>query len=178
MQILRHYPFSILTVLAIWYLSFFTPPHTQLEEINNFDKLVHVCMYGGLSSIIWIEYLIQHKQIKSFPLIMRSILFPILMSGCIEILQSCCTDNRSGIGLILLPTAQEYAWLHWQGTTFIARSSRKNITTGLLTPSHKKTKRRVLSQQPASIKYIILKIESYRFYLKSFKSSCNLWRVK
>lgn len=54
MQILRHYPFSILTVLAIWYLSFFTPPHTQLEEINNFDKLVHVCMYGGLSSIIWI----------------------------------------------------------------------------------------------------------------------------
>ena len=52
MQILRHYPFSILTVLAIWYLSFFTPPHTQLEEINNFDKLVHVCMYGGLSSII------------------------------------------------------------------------------------------------------------------------------
>ena len=96
MQILRHYPFSILTVLAIWYLSFFTPPHTQLEEINNFDKLVHVCMYGGLSSIIWIEYLIQHKQIKSFPLIMGSILFPILMSGCIEILQSCCTDNRSG----------------------------------------------------------------------------------
>ena len=42
MQILRHYPFSILTVLAIWYLSFFTPPHTQLEEINNFDKLVHM----------------------------------------------------------------------------------------------------------------------------------------
>ena len=83
MQILRHYPFSILTVLAIWYLSFFTPPHTQLEKINNFDKLVHVCMYGGLSSIIWIEYLIQHKQIKSLP-------------GCIEILQSCCTDNRSG----------------------------------------------------------------------------------
>lgn len=64
MQILRHYPFSILTILAIWYLSFFTPPHTQLEEINNFDKLVHVCMYGGLSSIIWIEHLIRHKQIK------------------------------------------------------------------------------------------------------------------
>ncbi len=33
---------------------------------------------------------------ESFPLIMGSILFPILMSGCIEILQSCCTDNRSG----------------------------------------------------------------------------------
>ena len=53
MQILRHYPFSILTVLAIGYLSFFTPPHTQLEEINNFDKLVHVCMYGG----DWIDFI-------------------------------------------------------------------------------------------------------------------------
>lgn len=49
MQILRHYPFSILTVLAIGYLSFFTPPHTQLEEINNFDKLVHVCMYACMA---------------------------------------------------------------------------------------------------------------------------------
>lgn len=96
MQILRHHLFSILTILAIWYLSFFTPPHTQLEEITNFDKLVHICMYGGLSSIIWIEYLIRHKQIKSLQLIIESILIPILMSGCIEILQSCCTDNRSG----------------------------------------------------------------------------------
>ena len=96
MQILRHYPFSILTILAIWYLSFFTPPHTQLEEINNFDKLVHVCMYGGLSSIIWIEHLIRHKQIKKIQLTIGGILLPILMSGIIEILQSQCTDNRSG----------------------------------------------------------------------------------
>lgn len=96
MQILRHYTFSILTILAIWYLSFFTPPHTQLEEINNFDKLVHVCMYGGLSSIIWIEHLIRYKQIKKIQLTIGGILLPILMSGIIEILQSQCTDNRSG----------------------------------------------------------------------------------
>lgn len=97
MQIFKQYPFSILTILTIWYLSFFTPPHTQLEGINNFDKLVHVCMYAGLSSIIWIEYLIQHKQIKSYQLIIiGSLILPILMSGCIEILQSYCTDNRSG----------------------------------------------------------------------------------
>lgn len=96
MKILRQYPFSILTILVIWYLSFFTPPHTQLEEINNFDKLVHVCMYGGLCSIIWIEHLIQHKQIQKMQLTIGGFLFPILMSGIIEILQSCCTDNRSG----------------------------------------------------------------------------------
>lgn len=178
MQILRHYPFSILTVLAIWYLSFFTPPHTQLEEINNFDKLVHVCMYGGLSSIIWIEYLIQHKQIKSFPLIMGSILFPILMSGCIEILQSCCTDNRSGDWIDFIANCTGVCLASLAGHYIYRPFIQKKYHSGLLTPSHKKTRRRVLSQQPASIKYIILKIESYRFYLKSFKSSCNLWRVK
>lgn len=96
MQFLRHYPFSILTTLVIWYLSFFTPPQTPLEEITNFDKLVHLCMYGGLSSVLWIEYLIHHAIIKKWKLAIECILFPILMSGCIEILQSCCTDNRSG----------------------------------------------------------------------------------
>ena len=119
MQILRHYPFSILTILAIWYLSFFTPPHTQLEEINNFDKLVHVCMYGGLSSIIWIEHLIRHKQIKKIQLTIGGILLPILMSGTIEILQSCCTENRSGdwmdfaancIGVLLASLAGYYLY--------------------------------------------------------------------
>lgn len=96
MQNLRHYPFSILTILVIWYLSFFTPPQTRLEEITNFDKLVHLCMYGGLSSVLWIEYLIHHSIIKKWDLIILCILFPILMSGVIEILQAYCTDNRSG----------------------------------------------------------------------------------
>lgn len=96
MQFLRHYPFSILTTLVIWYLSFFTPPQTSLEEITNFDKLVHLCMYGGLSSVLWIEYLIHHAIIQKWKLAIECILFPILMSGCIEILQAYCTDNRSG----------------------------------------------------------------------------------
>lgn len=93
---LTHYPFSIMAILAIWFLSFFTPPHTPLEQINNFDKVVHICMYGGLSSLLWIEYLIRHATIQKGHLIVGGILLPILMSGCIEILQSCCTENRSG----------------------------------------------------------------------------------
>ena len=96
MQILRHYPFSILRILAIWYLSFFTPPHTQLEEINNFDKL-GTCMHVWWSQFHYrIEHLIRHKQIKKIQLTIGGILLPILMSGIIEILQSQCTDNRSG----------------------------------------------------------------------------------
>lgn len=109
---------------------------------------------------------------------MGSILFPILMSGCIEILQSCCTDNRSGDWIDFIANCTGVCLASLAGHYIYHPFIQKNITAGLLTPSHKKTKRQVLSQQPASIKYIILKIESYRFYLKSFKSSCNLWRVK
>lgn len=96
MQIIRHYPLSILITIAIWYLSFFNPPRTQLDEIDNIDKVVHLCMYGGLSSILWIEYLIHHTSIKKRSIILGCMLFPILMSGCIEILQAYGTDNRSG----------------------------------------------------------------------------------
>lgn len=119
MHILRHYPFSILVILVIWFLSFFTPPQTQLDEINNFDKVVHICMYVGLSSLLWIEYLIRHSHIQKSHLIVGSILLPILMSGTIEILQSCCTENRSGdwmdfaancIGVLLASLAGYYLY--------------------------------------------------------------------
>mgnify|MGYP006914993244 CR=1 FL=1 len=42
-----NYPLSLLTVIIICYLSFFTPPKTDMEEIPYIDKIVHICMYGG-----------------------------------------------------------------------------------------------------------------------------------
>lgn len=76
-------------------------------------------MYGGLSSLLWIEYLIRHSHIQKSHLIVGSILLPILMSGSIEILQSCCTENRSGdwmdfaancIGVLLASLAGYYVY--------------------------------------------------------------------
>ena len=95
-SILKTYPLTLLTVAAICYLSFFTPPQTELNNISNIDKLVHTCMYGGLSIIIWWEYLRKHDTIcwKRFTPI--SVVFPIMMSGIIELLQAYCTTNRSG----------------------------------------------------------------------------------
>ncbi len=93
---MKHYPLSLLVVLAICYLSFFTPPKTSLDEIPNFDKLVHLCMYGGLALVIWFEYLRRHPIIRWRILASIGIAFPIIMSGCIEILQGICTQNRSG----------------------------------------------------------------------------------
>ena len=95
-SILKAYPLTLLTVAVICYLSFFTPPQTELDNISNIDKLVHTCMYGGLSIIIWWEYLKKHDTICWKRFIPISVVFPIMMSGIIELLQAYCTTNRSG----------------------------------------------------------------------------------
>ncbi len=92
----RTYPISITTAIVILYLSFFTPPETQAAEIPFFDKIVHFCMYGGITSFLWLEHYWHHHTIHWKHLRIGGILCPILMSGLIEIGQSTLTDNRSG----------------------------------------------------------------------------------
>ena len=41
---IKKYPISLFIILTVIYLSFFKPPKTDLDEIPNLDKLVHVCM--------------------------------------------------------------------------------------------------------------------------------------
>ena len=95
-QYIKHYPVSLLIVAVIGYLSFFTPPKTDLNEIPYLDKVVHLCMYGGLSTLLWVEYLLRHRRLDKRHLVTGAILCPILMSGVIELLQATCTDTRSG----------------------------------------------------------------------------------
>ena len=54
---LKRYPLSILVIAAIVYLSFFKPPQTSISEIKNIDKIVHICMYCGLTVILWTEHI-------------------------------------------------------------------------------------------------------------------------
>ena len=94
----RKYPVSVFFFLVIWYLSFFTPPKTELDEVAFIDKWVHVAMYGGTCATLWIEYLLRHKWVcDKTKLILWAWAMPILMSGCIELLQEYCTGgSRSG----------------------------------------------------------------------------------
>ena len=85
MYYLRSYPLSLLTAAAICYLSFFTPPQTDMDGIPNIDKIVHICMYGGLSTLLWIEYLFRHPSIRRGRATAGCIVLPILMSGTIEL---------------------------------------------------------------------------------------------
>lgn len=93
---IKRYPLSLIVIAIIWYLSFFTPPETELNEIPYIDKMVHVCMYGGLSVTLWIEYLFRHCSLMLKRLITGAVVCPILMSGCIEVLQATYTETRSG----------------------------------------------------------------------------------
>ena len=96
---IKRYPFSLIIILVIIYLSFFKPP--TIERIPLFpgiDKVVHFCMYGGLSGILWLEFLWNHR---TGGMVMRhawigAVTCPIAMSGLVEILQAYCTVNRSG----------------------------------------------------------------------------------
>lgn len=127
-QYIKRYPLSLFIVAIIGYLSFFTPPKTDLNEIPYIDKLVHICMYGGLSTLLWIEYLLRHRSLNKRHLLVGAILCPVVMSGCIEILQATCTDTRSGdwidfaancTGVVIASILGYYLWrpLIWKHLT-------------------------------------------------------------
>ena len=95
---IRKYPISLFIIVIVIYLSFFKPPTTDLSKIPNLDKVVHFCMYGGMSGMLWLEFLWIHRAHKA-PLWhawLGACLCPILFSGCIELLQEYCTDYRGG----------------------------------------------------------------------------------
>lgn len=96
-QFVRKYPLSLLCILTIWFLSFFNPPETELEEVPFIDKWVHILMYGGTCTVLWIEYIRSHTTLNKGKLFRWAWLAPIVMSGIIELLQEYCTNHqRSG----------------------------------------------------------------------------------
>ena len=54
---IKKYPVSLAVILSVIYLSFFKPPTTELGTIPNLDKVVHICMYFGMSGMLWLEFL-------------------------------------------------------------------------------------------------------------------------
>ena len=95
---LKKYPVSLMVILAVIYLSFFRPPSTELSTIPNIDKVVHVCMYFGMSGMLWLEFLRAHRRDRA-PLWhawVGALLCPVLFSGMVELLQAYCTTYRGG----------------------------------------------------------------------------------
>lgn len=88
----------MLIILTVIYLSFFKPPTTELNRIPNVDKIVHICMYLGMSGMLWLEFLRAHRRNDS-PLWhawVGAFVCPVLFSGMVELLQEYCTTYRGG----------------------------------------------------------------------------------
>ena len=95
---IRKYPLSLTVIAIVLYLSFFKPPTEDLPKIPQMDKLVHICMYMGLSGVLWIEFFKAHrlgeKPMKHAWI--GACVCPILFSGIIELLQEYATTYRGG----------------------------------------------------------------------------------
>jgi VanZ family protein len=94
LHFIRKYPISCILFALIWYLSFFTPPKTKLNEVEFIDKWVHISMYGLTCLAVWIEYARQHLRPDHEKLFFWAWLSPIVMSGIIELLQEYATGGR------------------------------------------------------------------------------------
>jgi len=93
----KKYPFSCVLIATIWYLSlFFEAPETPLDNVMLIDKWVHMVMYGGTFTVLWIEYTRQHQQPDYGKLLVWALIAPIVMSGILELLQEYCTETRHG----------------------------------------------------------------------------------
>ena len=93
-QMIKKYPISWLLIVTIWVLCFIDVPETPLDNVSLIDKWVHIVMYGGTCSVIWLEYLLKHKKLSPLKLLVFAVIAPIAMSGVIELLQAYCTGGR------------------------------------------------------------------------------------
>ena len=95
---IKKYPVSLVIILAVIYLSFFKPPTTDLGTIPNLDKVVHICMYIGMSGMLWLEFLRAHRRDRTpmWHAWVGAFACPVLFSGAVELLQAFCTTYRGG----------------------------------------------------------------------------------
>ncbi|GHT54090.1 membrane protein [Bacteroidia bacterium] len=98
MIILKKYWLSILLILIILVLCFMNPPEMPEQiPMTNFDKLVHFLMFMGLCGVIFFDNSFRLKQkVGGWVFFGSSFLFPIVLSGGIEIAQEYLTATRSG----------------------------------------------------------------------------------
>lgn len=95
---LKKYPLSLLIIGIVLYLSFFRPPTVEAAKIPGIDKIAHICMYGGLSGVLWLEFLRNHRKrgLVMWHAWVGAVACPVLLSGLVELLQEYCTVHRGG----------------------------------------------------------------------------------
>lgn len=97
---IKRYPFSLFIILAVVYLSLFRPPSQDILRFPGWDKLVHFCMYCGVSGVLWLEFLLNRRRdkdrVKIKHVVIGAVVLPVVMGGLMEIGQMLLTTYRSG----------------------------------------------------------------------------------
>jgi len=94
---IKHYPLSLLTVVAVLALSLLPIGRVELvEDVPLADKWTHMVMYGGLTAVIWAEYARRHRRACWTRLLTWGVAAPIVLGGVLELMQKYCTTYRSG----------------------------------------------------------------------------------
>ena len=112
---IKKYPVSLTVILVVIYLSFFKPPATELGTIPNLDKVVHICMYFGMSGMLWLEFL---RRIGETVLLYGTHGWERLsarycLAGRWNFCRSIALPTVAAIGWILQPIPRGLCWRHW-----------------------------------------------------------------
>lgn len=101
---LRRYPFTVFVACVVIVISLIPfPEMPKLDDVPFVDKWTHMVMYGGLCSVLWIEYLRRHSmRVEIRKATLLGLVCPIVMSGTLELAQEYLTESRSGEWLDLL----------------------------------------------------------------------------
>ena len=106
---IKKYPVSLFIILTVIYLSFFKPPSTEISKIPNIDKVVHICMYFGMSGMTTPLYGMHGQGRLSVPF-------------CSAEWWSCCKNTARHTvvetGWILRPIPRERCLHQWSAISF------------------------------------------------------------
>ena len=94
---IKKYFLSTIVIVLVLILCLMESKQFPAPPMENFDKLVHMIMFFGISGIIFFDntgYL-RYPSTK-FRIFWSSFLFPSFLSGLIEILQNYLTETRFG----------------------------------------------------------------------------------
>jgi len=95
--LLKKYLLSIFVILTILVLCFMDTEPLPAAPMNDFDKLIHVIMFLGLSGVIYFDNTGYLKfPISKTRIFLSVFLLPVIMGGLIEIIQEYFTKTRSG----------------------------------------------------------------------------------
>lgn len=93
---LTRYPFTLICLAMLLFLSLFNPPSDGPQLALGVDKLVHFGMYFGTCATLWWEYVRRHRRLDVRRMGLCAVVLPVALGGALELVQEFATTWRGG----------------------------------------------------------------------------------